>query len=158
MREGLWPDAGLAPGPQDLDFHSGQAVRVYGILIALLLLLAETEWERFLALAPVLDHWVGRSAVMVFESCLTYREAYPSGSTDFHKSLALYRSAASASLLACGAVYFLGGVLCIGAIRKGAPPRGERAACVCVCVPWLELPPPLPSKEPASQPPGGSCA
>lgn len=28
----------------------------------------------------------------VFEATLTYREAYPVGSTDFHKSLQLYRS------------------------------------------------------------------
>ena len=32
------------------------------------------------------------SPTQIFEATLTFREAYPSGSTDFHKSLALYRS------------------------------------------------------------------
>jgi hypothetical protein len=30
--------------------------------------------------------------LQVFEATLTFREAYPSGTTDFHKSLQLYRS------------------------------------------------------------------
>lgn len=56
----------------------------------------------------------------VFEAVLTYREAISVGGSDLHKSLQLYRSVACASLLGCAGVYILGGVLCIGAIRKGA--------------------------------------
>ncbi|KAI7837415.1 hypothetical protein COHA_008782 [Chlorella ohadii] len=112
---------------KDAYFISGQAVRVFGIGIALLIVLVETEWPRFLSLVPLLDAWVGRGVLQVFEATLTYREAYPVGSTDFHKSLQLYRSAASISLLVCGSVYLLGAVTCIGVI-KSAKLKQEQAA------------------------------
>ena len=38
--------------------------------------------------------------------------------TDFQKSLQLYRTVASLSLVACAALYCLGGIFCFGAIRK----------------------------------------
>ncbi|KAL4420048.1 hypothetical protein ABPG77_007487 [Micractinium sp. CCAP 211/92] len=103
---------------KDAYFISGQAVRVFGIGIAALVVLVETEWHRFLALVPLLDAWLGRGILQVFEATLTFREAYPSGDTDFHKSLQLYRSAASLSLLMCGSVYILGAVTCIGVIKN----------------------------------------
>lgn len=103
---------------KDAYFVSGQAVRVFGIGIAALVVLVETEWHRFLALVPLLDAWLGRGILQVFAATLTFREAYPSGDTDFHKSLQLYRSAASLSLLVCGSVYILGAVTCIGVIKS----------------------------------------
>ena len=62
-------------------------------------------------------HW---RTVQLFEATLVYREATAVGGSDLHKSLQLYRSAACGSLLGCACVYVLGGMLCIGAIRKGA--------------------------------------
>ncbi|KAL4440625.1 hypothetical protein ABPG75_003626 [Micractinium tetrahymenae] len=103
---------------KDAYFVSGQAVRVFGIAIAALVVLVETEWHRFLTLVPLLDAWLGRGILQIFEATLTFREAYPSGDTDFHKSLQLYRSAASLSLLVCGSVYILGAVTCIGVIKN----------------------------------------
>ncbi|EFN53987.1 hypothetical protein CHLNCDRAFT_135951 [Chlorella variabilis] len=110
---------------KDAYFYSGQAVRVFGIAIALLIVLVETEWHRFMHLVPLLDAWLGRGILHIFEATLTFREAYPSGTTDFHKSLELYRSAASLSLLVCGSVYILGAVTCIGVI-KNAKQRQEQ--------------------------------
>ncbi|PSC67616.1 Golgi apparatus membrane TVP15 [Micractinium conductrix] len=107
---------GEAP-TKDPYFYSGQAVRLFGIGIAGMVLLVETEWRRWLELVPLLESWLGRGVLQIFEATLTFREAYPSGSTDFHKSLALYRSAASLSLLVCGSVYILGTVTCIGVIK-----------------------------------------
>ena len=37
---------------------------------------------------------------------------------DFHKSLELYRTIAAMALLCCGTVYFLGGILCFGLIKR----------------------------------------
>lgn len=111
---------------KDAHFYSGQAVRVFGIGLALLVVMVETEWHRVLALAPLLDAWLGRGLLQIFVATLTYREAYPSGNTDFHKSTNLYRSAASLSLLVCGTVYILGAVTCIGVI-KNAKQRQEAA-------------------------------
>lgn len=120
----MWARGGAAS--KDAYFYSGQAVRVFGIGIALLIVLVETEWHRFLSWVPLLDAWLGRGVLQIFEAVLTFREAYPSGNTDFHKSLQLYRSAASLSLLICGTVYILGAVTCIGVI-KTARQRQEQA-------------------------------
>lgn len=120
---------------QDAYFVSGQALRLFGISSSLLIVLVETEWQRFLALAPLLEAWLGRGVLQVmpgggrsgcdtsaglaqgaqllshsssvhrtrpptvpllqvYQAVLTYREAYPVGETDFHKSLQLYRSGA----------------------------------------------------------------
>ncbi|KAL4852839.1 hypothetical protein ACK3TF_006106 [Chlorella vulgaris] len=116
-----WWVRGDAPA-KDPYFYSGQAVRVFGIGLALLIVLVEAEWHVFAAYMPLLDSWLGRG---IFVATLTFREAYPSGTTDFHKSLALYRSAASLSLLVCGTVYILGAVTCIGFI-KNAKQRQEQ--------------------------------
>ena len=46
-------------------FHSGQAVRVFGIAIALLIMLVETEWQVFMKLVPLLDAWMARGLLQV---------------------------------------------------------------------------------------------
>lgn len=40
-------------------------MRVFGIGIAALVVLVETEWHRFLALVPLLDAWLGRGILQV---------------------------------------------------------------------------------------------
>ena len=57
-----YPIAATAQGPY---FWSGQAVRAFGIGIALLIVAIETEWPRFLALAPALEAWLGRGVLQV---------------------------------------------------------------------------------------------
>lgn len=104
---------------------SGQALRVFGVLIAGVLVLAETEWRRVLQFFPLLDSWLGRGVTQVFEAMLTYREAVSAGGTDIHKSLQLYRSVACLSLLLCASIYILGALLCIGAVRKARYKREE---------------------------------
>ena len=39
---------------------------------------------------------------------------------DFHQSLELYRFVSAMALLACGSIYFLGGILCFGLIKRSA--------------------------------------
>jgi hypothetical protein len=112
---------------QDLYFLSGQAVRAFGLAGAFVLVLVETEWRVVLKAAPVLEAWVGRGMCQLFLAALTYREAYASrGETDFAKSLQLYRSLASGSLLVSGAVYVMGGALCMGAVRRARLRREEQ--------------------------------
>ena len=50
---------------QDAYFYSGQAVRVFGVAIALLVVLVETEWRRVLQLVPLLYAWLGRGVLQV---------------------------------------------------------------------------------------------
>ena len=63
------PYPAASPPPQDAYFYSGQAVRVFGIAIALLIVLVETEWHRFMHLVPLLDAWLGRGILHVSPAC-----------------------------------------------------------------------------------------
>lgn len=72
----------LTPPPhplraQDAYFYSGQAVRCFGIGIVALVVLVETEWQRFLALVPLLDAWLGRGVLQAcaaggFDMCFAH--------------------------------------------------------------------------------------
>ena len=63
---------------------------------------------------------------------LTIQHGVKEGSTDFDKSLQLYRTVAGVSLLVCSAFYIIGGVLCFGRIRKGNIVSLHRKfACQC---------------------------
>lgn len=58
----------LTPTPsslQDANFYSGQALRAFGIGIAVLVAMVETEWPSFLAWAPLLEAWLGRGVLQV---------------------------------------------------------------------------------------------
>jgi hypothetical protein len=110
---------GSAPSEEkDLYFYSGQGVRVFGVVLAFTLLLVETEASFILKWIPLMDLWMGRGLMQLFLACLTYREAYPRGDTDMHKSLQLYRTASSAALIGCALVHMLGSALCLGQLRR----------------------------------------
>lgn len=84
---------------------------------------AELEWERFLVTFKMLDGLFGRGLLQAFEALLTLeltlRHGIREGTSDFHKSLQLYRGVAGVSLLVCSGFYILGGMLCFGRTRKG---------------------------------------
>ena len=84
---------------------------------------AEAEWERFLTTFKLLDGCFGRGLLQAFEALLTLeltvQHGIKEGTSDFHKSLHLYRAVAGVSLLVCSAFYILGGLLCFGRTRKG---------------------------------------
>ncbi len=71
----------------------------------------------------VLDGFLGRGLLQAFEALLTLeltlQHGVKEGTTDFDKSLQLYRTVAGVSLLVCSAFYIIGGILCFGRIRKG---------------------------------------
>lgn len=71
----------------------------------------------------VLDGFLGRGLMQAFEALLTLeltlQHGVKEGTTDFDKSLQLYRTVAGVSLLVCSAFYIIGGILCFGRIRKG---------------------------------------
>lgn len=109
---------GEAP-TKDAYMISGQLVRLFGLALSLLCVLLESEWRFVFKLAPLMEMWLARGLAYLFLASLTFREAYPAEEmTDFQKSLQLYRTVASLSLAICAGVYCLGGVCCVGAIRK----------------------------------------
>jgi len=112
---------------QDLLFYSGQLVRIFGIAWSLSLILVESEWRLILRAAPLLDLWIGRGVAQTFMAILTYREAFPNEEVShMQKSLQLYRAIASASLAGCACVHLLGGMVCMGTIRKARQRREDR--------------------------------
>ena len=71
----------------------------------------------------MLDGFLGRGLLQAFEALLTLEltveHGVKEGSSDFDRSLQLYRTVAGVSLLACSFFYILGGILCLGRTRKG---------------------------------------
>mmetsp|Transcript_20645 Transcript_20645/g.62199 ORF Transcript_20645/g.62199 Transcript_20645/m.62199 type:complete len:224 (+) Transcript_20645:367-1038(+) len=114
-----------------------QALRVFGLLWAVIIAIIEIEWERILLLIRFTEYWVGRSILQIFTALLTFKMASAAGKDcreatgkdcDFHKSLELYRTIAAMALLCCGTVYFLGGILCFGLIKRSRSNRERKRA------------------------------
>ncbi|KAL6515343.1 hypothetical protein OROHE_018975 [Orobanche hederae] len=120
--------------------------RCYAVVVAIFVVVAETEWEvvikfwkflqallenmleigrgligvQFVArnclrAEKVLEYWAGRGMLQIFVAVMT--RAYPEYLRN-HQELFLLQSIASYLLLACGVVYVISGVLCIGAVKR----------------------------------------
>ncbi|KAL5790144.1 hypothetical protein ACOSQ2_005032 [Xanthoceras sorbifolium] len=88
--------------------------RCYAVLIALFLVLAETEWGAVIKFWRVLEYWAGRGMLQIFVAVMT--RAFPD-STD-PTEIVLLKNIASYMLLACGLVYLISGILCIGCLKR----------------------------------------
>jgi len=93
-------------------------LRATGVLASMLVILAETEWERFMQYFAFLDFWISRGMFQLAVAALTQSLAHAEGSSDLAKSVSLYRNIASTSLATCGVFYIMAGVVCIGAMRR----------------------------------------
>ena len=68
-----------------------QILRLYGIFIAAILMLVETESPWVLERMRVLESWVGRALLQGLVCCMTPELATSEGDTDFDMSIRLYR-------------------------------------------------------------------
>ncbi|KAI8532393.1 hypothetical protein RHMOL_Rhmol11G0211800 [Rhododendron molle] len=89
--------------------------RCYAVVIALFVVVAETEWGFVMKFFKVLEYWVGRGMLQIFVAVMT--KAYPEDAND-HTVLVLLQNIASYMLLACGVVYIILGILCIGLLKR----------------------------------------
>lgn len=89
--------------------------RCYAVLIAFFVVLAETEWNFIVKFWKVLGYWVGRGMLQIFIAVMT--RAFPDYSSD-RKELVLLQNISSYLLLACGVVYVISGILCIGSLKR----------------------------------------
>ncbi|KAG2704979.1 hypothetical protein I3760_05G030700 [Carya illinoinensis] len=89
--------------------------RCYAVVIAFFVVLAETEWGFILKLWKVLEYWVGRGMLQIFVAVMT--RAFPDY-TGVRKALVLLQNISSYMLLACGAVYLVSGLLCMGHLKR----------------------------------------
>lgn len=95
-----------------------QAIRLYATGLAALLALVETEWGSLLASVKILESWLVRGIVQGFLAVLTLEVATSQGSTDFDRSLELYRQVSGLCMAAMAGVYCLGGILCCGVLKQ----------------------------------------
>lgn len=89
--------------------------RCYAVVIAIFVVVAETEWEFVMKFSKVLEYWAGRGMLQIFVAVMT--RAYPEYIRD-NQDLFLLQSISSYLLLACGVVYIISGLFCIGMVKR----------------------------------------
>jgi len=102
------------------SFKNGENIfdgilRCYAVLIALFVVVAETEWERIQRFWIILEYWVGRGMLQIFVAVMTKAL---SAATARKTYLILLSEIASYMLLACGVVYVIAGLLCCGCLKR----------------------------------------
>lgn len=89
--------------------------RGYAVVIALLVAVAETEWSFIFKFWSVLEYWAGRGMLQIFVAVMT--RAFPEVN-EKRKDILLLQEIASYLLLACGVIYVISGVLCLGFLKR----------------------------------------
>ncbi|XP_050369303.1 uncharacterized protein LOC126787463 [Argentina anserina] len=89
--------------------------RCYAVFIAIFVVVAETEWGFITKFWKVLEYWVGRGMLQIFVAVMT--RAFPD-TTGSSEEIILLQNIASYMLLACGVLYVISGILCIGFLKR----------------------------------------
>ncbi|XP_004485612.1 uncharacterized protein [Cicer arietinum] len=89
--------------------------RCYAVLIAVFVVLAETEWGFVVKFWQVLEYWAGRGMLQIFVAVMT--RAFPDYNGE-RKDLVILQNIACYLLLSCGVVYVISGVLCVGFLKR----------------------------------------
>lgn len=102
------------------SFKNGEDIfdgilRCYAVLIALFVVVAETEWERIQKFWIILEYWVGRGMLQIFVAVMTRALSEGTASKTY---IILLREIASYMLLACGVIYVIAGLLCCGWLKR----------------------------------------
>jgi hypothetical protein len=97
-------------------------LRAFAVVFALVVVVAETEWGPILRFWKVLDYWVGRGLLQIFVASLTKVLARASGET---RAEGLLHEVASWWLLACGIIYIVAGLLCLGTLKRNRLHRAD---------------------------------
>ncbi|XP_047336236.1 uncharacterized protein LOC124939828 [Impatiens glandulifera] len=89
--------------------------RCYAVVIALFVVVAETEWASIIKFWKGLEYWAGRGMLQIFVAVMT--KAYPEDNKE-RKDLVLLQNIACYMLLSCGVFYLVSGILCIGHLKR----------------------------------------
>lgn len=95
-----------------LDIFGG-IFRCYAVVISLFVGVVETEWGFIMKFCKILEYWPARGMLQIFVAVMT--KAYPNVERG---DLILLEDIASYLLLACGLIYIISGVLCIGVLKR----------------------------------------
>jgi len=90
----------------------GGIFRCYAVVISLFVAVLETEWG-FIIFCKILEYWPARGMLHIFVAVMT--KAYPNVE---RSDLILLQDIASYLLLACGIIYVISGVLCLGVLKR----------------------------------------
>lgn len=108
-----------------LKSFTEQSLRLFGILFSMVVASVETEWQFVLRNLQLLEAFIPRALLQMFLSVLTLHatsleEVHVSkkGLNDLQKSVLLYGRISGFTLLGCSALYFLGGIVCCGALKR----------------------------------------
>lgn len=96
------------------DVYSG-ILRCFAVVIALFVAVAETEWQRIFNFWKILEYWAGRGMLQVFVAVMT--KALSDQETTGN-AMVILQQISSYLLLACGVVYIVMGLLCIGQLKR----------------------------------------
>ncbi|GMH17907.1 hypothetical protein Nepgr_019748 [Nepenthes gracilis] len=89
--------------------------RCYAIVLAIFVVVAETEWGFVIKFWKVLEYWAGRGMLQIFVAVMT--RAFPDYSGE-QEYLVILQNIGSYLLLACGVVFVVSGILCIGSLKR----------------------------------------
>lgn len=98
----------------------GGIFRCYAVALSIFVAVAETEWNYILKFGRVFEYWVGRGMLQIFVAVMT--RAFPDVNWD-RRDLVLLQEFASYLLLACGVIYIISGLLCIGFLKRARQQR-----------------------------------
>eukprot|EP00250_Pteridium_aquilinum_P013652 c21483_g1_i1 orf=282-869(-) len=100
----------------------GGILRCYGIVLALFVAVAETEWQRVFQFWNILEYWAGRGMLQVFVGVMTRALSdLESGG----QAMVIVQQVSSYMLMACGLIYVFAGVLCIGHLKRARMKKAE---------------------------------
>nr|CAB3451768.1 unnamed protein product [Digitaria exilis] len=91
----------------------GGIFRCYAMVFAVFVGVLETEWELIIKFWKIFEYLPARGMLQIFVAVMT--KAYPSIQRN---DLILLQEIASYMLLACGAVYIISGILCLGVLKR----------------------------------------
>ncbi|RCV09274.1 hypothetical protein SEVIR_2G018600v4 [Setaria viridis] len=91
----------------------GGVFRCYAVVFSIFVGVLETEWEFIVKFCKIFEYLPARGMLQIFVAVMT--KAYPNVERN---DLLLLQEIASYMLLACGAVYIISGILCLGVLKR----------------------------------------
>ncbi|PKA65930.1 hypothetical protein AXF42_Ash010339 [Apostasia shenzhenica] len=98
----------------------GGIFRCYAAALCIFVAVVETEWGFILKYFRVMEYWPGRGMLQIFVALMT--RAFPDVSWQ-RKDLIALQEIASYLLLACGVIYVVSGILCLGYLKRARQRR-----------------------------------
>ncbi|CAK8530344.1 unnamed protein product [Lathyrus sativus] len=89
--------------------------RCYAVIIAVFVVLAETEWSFIMKFWQILEYWAARGMLQIFVAVMT--RAFPDYNGE-RKDLVILQNIACYLLISCGLVYVVSGILCVGFLKR----------------------------------------